>query len=199
MKVIYTWFKLQELYLTLCLHTRNYQKAWETYHCATGHRKFRSLFANAQEVWRIYEAWLYFLLRAGKIHDREGKAKKKFRLGKFINEVPTFSKDKRGLNVPILIVQIVLLLQEGVYDRLFDRMEAIAQYKHRYLDKEQNYRSNVFIRMLLETSKASFNKKEAMERVERYHKLTGHCIPWKFRTKATTWRSYLMRIFGTLC
>lgn len=167
----YTWFKLQELYLTLCLHTKNYAEAWRTYQLATGHKKFQSLFANAQEVWKIYEAWLYFLLRAGKVGTLNGSTYKNFRIGRFLNEVPTFSKDKRGLNVPILIVQIVLLLQAGRRDELIDRMEAIAKYKHRYLDKDQNYRSDVFIRMLLEVSRASFRQEGAMKRTRKYHSM----------------------------
>lgn len=167
----YNWFKLQELHLTLCLHTKNYEQAWRTYLSATKHRKFKTLFANAQEVWKIYEAWLTFLTRAGKVDPFKGGGRRKFRLAKFINEVPTFSKDKRGLNVPILIVQIVFLLQEGKCDRLIDRMEAIAQYKHRYLNKEQNYRSNVFIRMLMEISKANFEEEKALHRTYKYRKM----------------------------
>lgn len=165
------WFKLQELYLTLCLHTKNYAEAWRTYQRAVNHKKFQSLFSNAQEVWKIYEAWLYFLLRAGKVGALNGSAYKNFRIGRFLNEVPTFSKDKRGLNVPILIVQIVLLLQTGRRDELIDRVEAIAQYKHRYLDKEQNYRSDLFIRMLLEVSKASFRQEGVLKRTRKYHSM----------------------------
>lgn len=165
---LHTWFKLQELYLTLCLHTQNYTEAWRTYKLATGHKKFQTLFANAQEVWKIYEAWLYFLLRAGKVEQLNGRPHKKFRIGRFLNEVPTFSKDKRGLNVPILIVQILLLMQAGRRDEIIDRMEAIAQYKHRYLDKEQNYRSNVFIRMLLEVPRASFCRDRTLRRALKY-------------------------------
>jgi hypothetical protein len=162
------WFKLQELYLTLCLHTKNYIEAWHTYQRAIRHKKFQTLFANAREVWKIYEAWLYFLIKAGKVDPLNGATYQKFRIGRFLNEVPTFSKDKRGLNVSILIVQIVLLLQDKRRYELIDRMEAIAQYKHRYLDKEQNYRSNVFIRMLLEVSKVGFKREGALQRADKY-------------------------------
>ena len=170
---LHTWFKLQELYLTLCLHTQNYAEAWSTYQLATGHKKFQNLFTNAQEVWKIYEAWLYFLIKAGKVSTLNGNVYKKFRIGRFINEVPTFSKDKRGLNVPILIAQIVLLQQDCRYDQLIDRMEAIAKYKHRYLDKDENYRSNIFIRMLLEASKASFKREKTLRHTSKYLSMLG--------------------------
>ena len=52
---------------------------------------------------------------------------KKFRVSRYANDVPIFSKDKQGLNVPILISQIALLLQEKKYNIVIDRMEAIGK------------------------------------------------------------------------
>ena len=36
----------------------------------------------------------------------------KFKLGRFLNELPSFSKDKRGANIDILIIQILIFLLE---------------------------------------------------------------------------------------
>ncbi len=153
---IFNWFKVYELHLTLCLHTGAYEKAKEVYDQATKHAKFKKLPEFSREIWKIYQAWIHFLMLAGKIKMPANK-RKKFRVGKFLNEVPTFSKDKRGLNIPILIAQIVLLLQKKKYDAILNRVEAIQKYKSRYLDKENNFRSNLFIRMLLHIPKHNFS------------------------------------------
>lgn len=167
-KGIYNWFKYKELYVSLCFHTQRYQKAWSIFNEVTQHRKFKALQGNIQEVWKIYEAWLYFFINAGKITilDQD-KINKRFRVGRYANEVPTFFKDKRGLNVPILISQIMLLLQQKNYDMVIDRMDAIEKYKDRYVDKLHNLRSNIFIHMLLIVPKAYFKRSLVLEKTEK--------------------------------
>lgn len=164
---IFNWFKYKELYLTLCFHTKRYSKAWNIFNESVSHKKFNSLPTSIIEVWKIYEAWLHFFMEGKEIAAKNIAGNKKFKISRYANEVPIFSKDKRGLNVPILISQIALLLQQKKYDTVIDRMEAIAKYKDRYLDKEHNFRSNVFIRMLLKIPKAQFKRKMVIEQATK--------------------------------
>ena len=168
---VFNWFKYKELYLTLCFHTKQYAKAWEIFNEVIVHKKFKNLQASTREVWKIYEAWLHFFIKANKINITNLDEEKVFRISRYANEVPTFFKDKRGLNVPILISQIALLLQQKKEDIILDRMDAIAKYKDRYLDKEYNYRSNVFIRMLLTIPKAYFKRTLVIEQTQKYRTL----------------------------
>jgi len=165
---MFNWFKYKELYLTLCFHTCHYSKAWEIFNEVIFHKKFKNLPAGVREVWKIYEAWLYFFIKAGKITPNQEIKTKKFRITRYGNDVPIFFKDKRGLNVPILISQIALLLQQEKYDIVIDRMDAIAKYKDRYLDKAHNFRSNVFIRMLLTIPKADFKQKLVTKKAAKH-------------------------------
>lgn len=165
----FNWFKYNELHLTLSLHTGRYTKAWEIYDQSTNHPRFKKLGANVREVWKIYYAWLYFLMKANKVDIRKEEVDShQLRISRYLNDIPTFSKDKRGLNVSVLLSHILLLLQQKKYDLLIDRFEAIAKYKDRYLDKEHNLRSNIFIRMLLEIPKAVFKKNEVIRKTEKY-------------------------------
>lgn len=166
-KGMFNWFKYKELHLTLCFHTKNYKKAWKIYNESISNKKFKKLPNNIREVWKIFEAWLYFFIQAGKIELDDEYSKKNFRIAKYANEVPIFFKDKRGLNVPILISQIALFLQQKKFDTIIDRIEAIEKYKDRYLDKEYNFRSNVFIRMLMVIPKVSFDKKRIIEKTQK--------------------------------
>lgn len=168
---IYNWFKYLELHLTLCLHTKKYQTAWEIYTEAVNHKKFKNLNSNIRQIWKIYEAWLNLFISANLIATDITADSKQFRISKFVNEVSTFSKDKRGLNVPILIVQIALLLHQKKYDTVIDKMEAIAKYKDRYINKLDNLRSNIFVRMLLKIPKENFNKKRVLNATVKEYKI----------------------------
>ncbi|MEL6989086.1 MAG: hypothetical protein AAGK97_14835, partial [Bacteroidota bacterium] len=75
-----------------------------------------------------------------------------------------FTKDKRGLNIAILIVHVLFLLHLKKYNQIIDRTEALNQYCYRYLRTDDTFRSNCFIKMLLQIPKADFNRM----RTERY-------------------------------
>ena len=111
---------------------------------------------NNPETWRIYEAYAAFL------------AGEKIRLGKFLNEVPIFSKDKRGMNINILILQILFLLRQGKRNDIIDRMAALERYSYRYLKKGKTFRSNCFINMLLQLEKGYFHPIAIQRKAKRF-------------------------------
>lgn len=167
----FNWFKNRELCLILALHTHNYAEAQQVWQHATCHPSFHTLGKRALEKWKIYEAWLEYLLFIGKLKSNSVEASGKFRLNKFLNEVPIFSKDKRGMNVPILVIQILFLIAQKRHDAVLSRIEAIERYCSRYLKQDENYRCNVFIRLLLQIPKAHFHPQTVLSRAERYLKL----------------------------
>ena len=101
---------------------------------------------SLKEQWRIVTAYVHFC------QDKD------FRLGKFLNQVPIFDQDKRGNKINILILQILFLLRDQRYNEIFDRIEALKQYTHRYLRKDETFRSNCFVKMLLQLPQANFHK-----------------------------------------
>lgn len=163
------WFKYHELYFLLAMHTERYDRAWTIYQEITRHRRFRFLPNNVKEIWTIYESYLYYLVQIDRIElPAEETSASSFRLGRFLNEVPIFSKDKRGLNVAILTIQILLLIREEKYDQAIDRIEAIEKYCARYLHKDETIRSYYFIKMLLCIPAASFDPETVEEKAEKY-------------------------------
>lgn len=163
----FNWYKIQELHFTLSLHTKNYREANEIYRLVKRQPNFCQLVDNTRETWIIYGAWIYLLKATGNIPCQPGQAINGFRIQKFLNDVPTFAKDKRGLNVPILISHIFLLLQQKRHDVLLDRLDAIEKYKSRYLDRHHNLRSNVFIDMLMQVPKFHFRRKRVVQKTKR--------------------------------
>ena len=162
-----SWYVNNELHLMLALHSRKYQEAEQILNGAIKHYKFKSLTPSIREKWLIYEAYVHFLKRIGKIASTEENLKK-YRLGKFLNSVPIFSKDKRGLNIPILIIQILFMIINKDYDQTIDRFEAIEKYCSRYILKNESFRSNVFIKMLLQIPNSDFHKAGVEKKTKNY-------------------------------
>lgn len=146
--------KFQELYALILnvINSKNYKK-----------------FLVQNEYWTVIEAYIQFQIRMNKIDpslETSGRKLRPFSLARFLNDVPKFSKDKRGLNISILIIQFLFLLLDRKYSKLIDRLDAIKQYSYRYLKNDESYRSNLFIKMLLKVAEADFHPIAA----ERYTK-----------------------------
>ncbi len=122
-------------------------------------KKELAKYSYFQEQWAIREAFMHFLIRAGKIDitEEDKKALKPFVLSKFLNSVPFHSKDKSGQNISIIVLQILFLLSDKKYDQIIDRIDALTQYSYRYLRNDDTFRSNCFIKMLLQMISANFH------------------------------------------
>jgi hypothetical protein len=161
----FNWFKLQELYFLLAMHSKRYAEAYAVYVPVKEKLRAKEQPPQIREMWKIYEAYLQYLLYVNKIgSDPSGQ---KFRVGKFGNEIPVFSKDKRGMNIPILIVQILFSIASRNYGQTIDRIEAIEKYCSRYLKKDDTFRSNCIIRMLLQIPSASFHREAVIRRTSK--------------------------------
>jgi hypothetical protein len=155
------WFKGKEILLSVLLHKGDYGTAWMLYKKTTRHKQFSPHGERFKEPWKVSHAYLALINALGLIQlsPREKGALKKFRLSRFLNDLPSFSKDKRGMNIPILIVQVLFLLNERKFDALEDRLEALRKYRSRHLSEEKEaFRTDCFIRMLHLMIKGDFER-----------------------------------------
>jgi hypothetical protein len=152
----YNWYKSRELHFILAMHTANYEEANRLHADTISQKTFKRQQPFIREAWTIYGAYLRILINAGKVKGEENASP--FRISRYLNQLPTFSKDKRGQNVPVLISQIVLLLQQGNFDGLIDRYEAVNKYRERYVEREVNFRGNVFLHMLRQMTTHDFDR-----------------------------------------
>lgn len=167
----FNWFKYQELYFSLHTHSKEYQKAYSLYKDVISHSRFNFLSSNIREIWKIYEAYLHYLAEHKKITIEENDDTfSKFRLGRFLNDTPTYSKDKRGMNIAILVIQILTFILEKKYNKAIDSTDAIRRYNNRYLTQDNTYRSNCFIKMLLAIPACNFHRAAVMRKTEPYLK-----------------------------
>lgn len=170
----FNWFKYHELYLQLAFHTANYQDAYTILPKVFKEKSYHLLPASTKEIWNLNLAYAVFLQREEKISlPQDDTLFKNFRLGKFLNTIPILSKDKRGMNVSILILHMLFLLQEQKYDDVIDRIEAVQKYCSRYLKHNELFRSNCFINMLLEIPIQNFHPVAVKRHTDKYlQKLT---------------------------
>lgn len=152
------WFNVTSLYYLNLIYSRDYKKLVEL-SISVLYNKNLSKFPYFEEQWKLREAYLHFLIKSKIIilDENQKKAIKPFSLSKFINSVPFHSKDKSGQNITIIILQVLFLLLENKYGKIIDKIDSLTQYTYRYLLKDETFRSNCFIKMLLIMIKADFH------------------------------------------
>lgn len=161
----WNWFKFQELLYLLSMHTAHYDAAFQLQELAIQSKNFEKMPEMIQESWRIYEAYSWFLVKTGHIAKPTGA--RTYKTGKFLNEVPTYAKDKRSANVPVLIAQVLHALADGKTDVIIDRAEALAKYTSRYLKDDNQFRSNCFMNMLLQLPAGKMHRVAVMRKAEK--------------------------------
>ncbi|MEL6866179.1 MAG: hypothetical protein AAFP19_17250 [Bacteroidota bacterium] len=168
-KGTFNWYKTEELLLILALHTRHFSEAIEIYYHAINQPRYKFLPPSAKELWEIYGMYIHY---ATVVHNIEVKNAKhrvsRVRLGKFLNTVPKHTMEKRRMNIPILIIHILFLIFQNKYGKVMNRIEAIEKYCSRYLQADTHYRSNCFIRMLLQIPRSDFHVKAVERNARKY-------------------------------
>lgn len=160
------WYRIAHYTLKAKLYHGDYTGAIDTISEMVVNPKFLKLGDYFKEIFTTTLGYIHLLVDSGLIgNSSELKGKlPEFKLGKFLNTTPVFSKDKRGINVSILLMHIGYLLQRKDYSSIIDRIDSLNQYAYRYLRKDDSYRSNCMIKMVILMAKADFNP----IRTERY-------------------------------
>lgn len=159
----FNWHLALSKRVLICLHAGDYQEAYELY---KAHSKESCLSEAMMEYWNILRGYIYFLIRVGKIREYE---QERFSLGKFLNEMPVYSKDKAGNNINILLIQIIVLLERGHYGRIIDWVESLMAYARSYTRNPETARANLFIKMIIKMESASFHRAATERKVQKLY------------------------------
>ncbi len=160
-KGTYNWYIFVEYYFLLAMHTANYVKAADIFREVVYHQSFQSQALHRIEKWRIFEAYLRYALEISGQEDaldpKSSLMARKFSLYKYLNDTPEFDEKQRGRNTAILSIQILFLLEREDLDILRTRAAELDRYASKHLRKEDNYRSNCFLRMIRVTVDKEFD------------------------------------------
>ncbi len=167
------WFATYNHYFAIKIIQNQFSEAYNILSKVINSNEFDKTHPLLVQLFRIKEAYIHFLIELGKIDPSQSEEKpiRKFKLSRFLNDTPTYSQDKRGANISILIIQMLLLVQNKQHIKIIDKLDALNMYSHRYLRSDNTFRSNCFIKMLAKLPDADYNP----IRWERYVK--------KFRDK----------------
>jgi len=161
-------------YATLCLATEKYEHLGEALQLFKEHNIDKSPISFFKENFIIFEMLYSILVLLDKIKPTY-PVKSKIRITKFVNDLPAFSKDKKGANTLILFVQFLLLLIKKDYGTIIDRVDNLKAYDQKYLRKEDSFRINCFLRMILLIPKHNFHPIAVQRHAEPYlKKLAKH-------------------------
>ncbi|WP_235298553.1 hypothetical protein [Portibacter marinus] len=166
------WFSTYNYLFATYINSELYLKAYEALSIVFSKEEFESTLPLLVQLFKIKEAYIHFLVELGKIDPEKSDQEplRPFRLNRFLNDVPTYSKDKRGVNISILIIQMILLVQNKKHGQIIDRLDALNMYSHRYLRSDHTFRSNCFIKMLTKLPDADYHPIRWHRYVEKYRK-----------------------------
>lgn len=172
----FNWFRIQELHLITALQTENYDLAFHTLLKVQANQYLASQPPQIIEIWKIFEAYIYYLIHVGKI-DVSDKSPIRFKINRFLNEVPLLSKDKGGMNVSVLIIQFLFFIAKRKAEECENRVDSLHKYCARYLSTSNSLRSQYFIKMLLQIPQSDFRMKQVLLKTEKYYQLLIN-TPW---------------------
>ncbi len=165
------YFKMIEHGLLLSLRSGRYQEAYDWYAKVDQEAMRATLSAGYAEYFPLYKGYLSFLVGIKKIQvAADDQQFGDFRMAKLLNETIGFVKDKRVMNVHLLIVQMLYFTMQGQYSRALDRVDAINKYCSRHLRRDESYRSNCFLKLLLELPINGFHRAAVERNAEKWLK-----------------------------
>jgi tetratricopeptide (TPR) repeat protein len=163
----HNWYKDGLTFIQLCLHTQQYTEGWKVYVEMLGHTEYTNQSVMVKEEMSMIETYLQYLIYNEniKIEKNDRKFIKMFDYFGFMNTLPIFQKDKRGMNIPVLIAQILWILREKNYDFIKTRIEALDKYRTRHVSADEDtYRTNLFIKLVNQLEKGKYKRKRVEKR-----------------------------------
>ena len=135
------WFGYMENYVLLAVHAQRYELAVELVGQVDANPAFEKITRRSKEKWTLYRAYLYFIQPSEALLRR-------FDYQRFVQSVPEYSKDKKGFNVAILILQFLHYLKTDQADALLYRIECLRKYALLHLKEQGGARSKAFFKLL---------------------------------------------------
>jgi hypothetical protein len=161
----FNWYAIHFYFILNLFHNKFYQEGSVIFKRVVSNQTYRKQPPIIAEIFLVLEAYIQYLERLG--YGTELDIATDFRINKFLNQVPGYSQDKQGTNIPIILVQILFFLADKKYSKIIDRIESLNLYSYRHLKKDENFRSQCFIRMISEMVRADFRKQGTIFRTEK--------------------------------
>jgi hypothetical protein len=186
----FNWFKAQESKVSLLFKMHRFTEGYAIYKDITTMPEFETALGGMnKEMWSLFNAYFHLLSQLGKATNLP-LDRNNFKIQKFINDVPTFDSDKKGMHLSLLILDICFSLSSKHKDDLIERIEALEKQLDRNTEKtDPNYRFHQFGLMLLEIPKSGFIRSVFQESTQSLSE-NLKMVPYNFAQ--ATFRSEVM-------
>ena len=165
------WFATLEVQVSVALKAGEYALALNCAEQVFLSPKFSLMPRITHETWQILFAYIVVIQLIGKIDHKATQSDliHKFKLIKFLNNVPIYSKDKRGLNISILLVQLLFLMHQKDYASAQERLEALRKYRVKYFRVDAgNYRTQLFLKAITTMAGSTIRKNKFVKKSQPY-------------------------------
>ena len=137
------WFYFQEHHLLLALHAQQYERAQQLMSIIVKNPGYAMQRDAVLQRWDLYKSYVDFVLPPA----RNNTARQR-QLAQWVLVLPEYSRDKRGHNVAILVLQLLHFLRERNLEAVMLRLERLRKYQQRHLYEANTLRSRLFLRLL---------------------------------------------------
>jgi len=181
------FFAFSDIYFVFFARSGSFGELINLYENTVSNSKFAIRPKLANESWRQYGLLLLLLIKLDKIPPSESleRLKPKLRLGKLLNEMPEYSKDKAGLNMAIRVLHALILLASkkfGEFEEALPPLQAyISRYKRHY---PEIFRCDLMVKMLSIIPKVNYDVERTAWRA-REHLEKMQAPPEKLPLKIT--------------
>jgi hypothetical protein len=177
----HNWFNNSIILMQMHLHLKKYGNAWTIYQKCVQNKNYESQRDTIKETIQLYGAYLNWFVVNDYIEvaGKEQRVAEQFRFQRFMNDINLLNQDKQGMNIPILLLQILFLLSENRYETISLRLESLKKYKTRYVTKDENNRTIVLMTLLNVADKYGYNVPliEKDPKVKQYHQILIDTVP----------------------
>lgn len=141
------WFAFMENYILLAIHARRYEVAYMLLHQVQANPFIKKINKLAQERWTLIEAYLQFI---------SPQEEQPVKWQSLLYSAPTYSKDKEGFNVAILILQVMYYLKIEDFEALEYRVDSLKKYAQHHFKDVFSERSRLFFKLLTVLVRSNF-------------------------------------------
>lgn len=153
------WFYFQEHHVLLALHAEHYERAQQLLVGILKSPGYPMQREAALQRWDLYKSYIDFVLPP----PRNTTARQR-QMAQWVLQLPEYSRDKRGHNVAILVLQLLYFLRERSLEEVLTRLERLRKYQQRHLYEPGTLRSRLFLRLLQVIVEKDFDAERAAER-----------------------------------
>lgn len=153
------WFYFEEHHVLLALHAQQYERAQQLMKVISKNPAYSTQREAALQRWDLYKSYIDFVLPPPRVLTPRQR-----QMAQWVLQLPEYSRDKRGHNVAILVLQVLYFLRERRLEEVLMRLESLRKYQQRHLFEATTLRSRLFLRLLQVIVEKNFDAPAAAAR-----------------------------------